>query len=138
MANEIITKAMEMGPEEWDLLTDRQKDQAESYAEIAMKFGMFDQSSLANGAHYAPAAVNPFKESGMICKNCVFFTEEANQCMIVTGILEPEAICKLWIIPEQYISEPGHPATAQDTEEAPVQQVSKWNNSPFNLQKFIK
>ena len=133
--NEIITKAMTEGPEEWDLLNDRQKELAESYTETALKFGMFNQSSLADGAHYAPAAVNPFKASGMICSNCVFFSEEANQCMIVEGILEPEAICKLWVIPEQYISEPGHPATAAEVEE-PAMKMNKWNDTPFNLQKF--
>lgn len=91
--------------EEWDGLTERQQELAESYFENVLEYGMFDQSSKANGAHYAPASANPFKATGLICYNCIFFAEGANQCMIVTGEIEPEAICKLWIIPEENITE---------------------------------
>lgn len=91
--------------EEYDLLNDRQKDQAENTAELAVKYGMFDQSSFANGAHYAPAAVNPFKAEGLMCKNCVFFDEMNSQCQVVSGPIEEEAICKLWVIPESSITE---------------------------------
>lgn len=92
-------------PEEYDMLNERQREQANDLAELAVKFGMFDQSSKANGAHYAPANVNPFKEAGLVCKNCVFFDEMNNQCQIVSGKIEPEAVCKLWIIPEALINE---------------------------------
>lgn len=87
-------------PEEYDLLNDRQKSQANDIAELAVEFGKFDQTSLANGAHYAPADANPFKGEGLMCKNCVFFDELANGCQVVSGNIEPEAICKLWVIPE--------------------------------------
>lgn len=87
-------------PEEYDLLNDRQKDQAMDLAELAVEYGKFDQSTGADGAHYAPASANPFKGEGLICRNCVFFDELANGCQIVSGDIEPEAICKLWIIPE--------------------------------------
>lgn len=86
------------------MLNDRQRKQAEDYTELALEYGMFNQSTGANGAHYAPAKVNPFKSEGMMCKNCVFFNESSNQCQIVEGILEPEAVCKLWIIPESLLS----------------------------------
>lgn len=91
--------------DEWDSLTDRQQDLAESYFENVLEYGMFDPSSGANGAHYAPASANPFKATGLVCQNCVFFADGANQCMIVTGEIEPEAVCKLWIIPEDMITE---------------------------------
>jgi hypothetical protein len=90
--------------EEYALLNDRQQSQAEETAELAVKFGMFDQSSGADGAHYAPAAKNPFKADGLMCKNCVFFNEEEAQCQVVAGPIEPEAICKMWIIPESSIA----------------------------------
>jgi len=90
--------------EEWDLLNDRQREMAENNAQTAVEFGMFDQSSKANGAHYAPAKVNPFKAAGLMCQNCVFFNENG-QCQIVAGTIEPEAICKLWVIPESLIKE---------------------------------
>lgn len=96
---------------EWDALNDRQKEQAESISELAMKFSKFDQSSLADGAHYAPAKLNPFKADGLVCKNCVFFDELTNGCQVVTGVIEPEAICKLWVIPANLISSPNGQVT---------------------------
>jgi hypothetical protein len=100
--------------EDYALLNDRQKDQAEETSELAVKHGMFDQSSGADGAHYAPAAKNPFKADGLMCKNCIFFNEDESQCQVVAGPIEPEAICKMWIIPETSIA-----ASARD-EEPPV------------------
>jgi HK97 family phage prohead protease len=78
----------------------------EAYEEIVSINGQFDQSSMANGAHYASADANPFKEQGMICANCVFY-EGGQRCHIVSGTIEPNAICKLWVIPENLISEAG-------------------------------
>jgi hypothetical protein len=86
--------------EEYELLNDRQKSQAEDLAELALEYGQFKQDANADGAHYATAAQNPFKAAGIACKNCVFYNEEAKQCQIVEGILEDDAVCKLWIIPE--------------------------------------
>lgn len=91
--------------EEWELLNDRQQSQAEELADIALEYGKFDQSAGADGAHYAPAAANPFKASGIICKNCVFYDEAGMGCQIVTGEIGPEDICKLWVIPESKIVE---------------------------------
>lgn len=91
--------------EEWGLLNERQQSQAEDLAKLAVEYGRFDQSAKANGAHYAPAAANPFKAAGLVCKNCVFFDEMSNGCQIVTGDIEPEAVCKLWVIPESMITE---------------------------------
>jgi HK97 family phage prohead protease len=85
---------------DWDLLTDRQKEMAEKTAELALQFGMFNQGAGADGAHYASADANPFKADGLVCRNCVFFDQINNQCQVVTGAIEPEAICKLWVIPE--------------------------------------
>ena len=109
--------------DEWDSLTERQQDQAESYFENVLEYGMFDQSSKSNGAHYAPASANPFKAAGLMCGNCVFFNDNTgNQCMIVEGSIESEAVCKLWIIPEDKIAEPSA-------------KVNKWAGSAFDLSK---
>ena len=90
---------------EWDSLNERQQSQAESLFELALEYGMFDQSSKANGAHYA--SENPFKAQGLMCQNCIFFNDNTgNQCMIVQGVIAGEAVCKLWVIPEEYIVEP--------------------------------
>jgi hypothetical protein len=82
---------------EYDLLNERQKAQADGFVELALEYGQFDQSSNANGAHYA--AENPFVAEGLKCGNCVFYNE-ANGCQIVAGVIDPEAVCKLWIIPQ--------------------------------------
>jgi len=90
-------------PEPKDKLNPRQKMLYEQYESIVEEFGMFDQSSKGNGAHYAPAKVNPFIKEGMVCGNCVFFIG-GQACEIVKGNIEPNAICKLWIIPENLIT----------------------------------
>ncbi len=83
-------------------LNPRQKMMYDYYEEIVSEFGKFDKSAKANGAHYAPAAANPFKKEGMICGNCVYFMGGGG-CEIVSGTIESDAICKLWIIPEELI-----------------------------------
>jgi hypothetical protein len=95
----------EQDPEANDVkgnLTDRQQEMYEDYEEIVEKFGLFKQDSKADGAHYAPASANPFKEEGLVCSNCVFYIG-GGACEIVSGRIEPDAICKLWIIPENLI-----------------------------------
>ena len=81
-----------------------QQAQYEALEEIVEVHGKWDQSAKANGAHYAPADKNPFIKQGMICANCVFY-EGGQGCEIVSGEIEPNAICKLWIIHEKYIQE---------------------------------
>lgn len=91
---------------DWDMLNERQQEQAENTAELVLEYGQFDQSSLSNGAHYAPGADNPFKAEGLVCYNCVFYNEKTQQCAVVEGSIEPEAVCKLWVIPEEKIGQP--------------------------------
>jgi hypothetical protein len=83
-------------------LNNRQKMMYEQHEQIVSEYGKFDKSAKANGAHYAPAAANPFKEEGMVCGNCIYF-KGGQYCEIVSGVIEPMAICKLWIIPEDLI-----------------------------------
>ena len=83
-------------------LNPRQKMLYDKYEEIVEEYGKFDKSAKANGAHYAPAAANPFKAEGMICGHCVYFMGGGG-CEIVSGTIESDAICKLWIIPENLI-----------------------------------
>lgn len=89
--------------EEYASLNERQKSQAEDLAELVVEFGQFNQSTDGNGSHYAPADKNPFKAEGLVCSNCVFYNELTRQCQIVEGDIEPEAVCKLWVIPEGLI-----------------------------------
>lgn len=54
-------------------------------------------------AHYQER--NPFAARGIHCRNCVYY-EEGGTCEIVKGATRPEAICKLWIIPDERLSIP--------------------------------
>lgn len=83
-------------------LNDRQHALYKLYEMTVEEYGMFDKTSRANGSHYTPADANPFKEEGLICSNCSFF-QGKNACELVTGKIQPEGICKLWIIPEELI-----------------------------------
>lgn len=93
-------------PEGYDVkgnLSPRQQKMYEYHEELVEEFGLFDQTSKADGAHYAPADSNPFKAKGLVCSNCVYFIG-GGACEIVSGRIEPDAICKLWIIPEDLIA----------------------------------
>ena len=83
--------------------TQRQIMQIAQYESIVETFGQFDQTSGANGSHYAPPEVNPFKAQGLICSNCYFF-EGGRACHLVSGEIDPNAICKLWVIPENLVT----------------------------------
>jgi len=134
----LLDNEMEMGPtsdemEEWDALNERQQDLAECYAESVMEYGQFDQGTGANGAHYIPAEQNVFKSNGVKCSNCIFFNEDANDCIIVSGSIDPDAVCKLWIIPEDEFEET---AAQEAAEEEPVAK-SLWSGAfdPRNISK---
>lgn len=83
--------------EEYVNLTARQKAMAEAYEDIAETFGRFDQSIGPDGAHYMVADDNPFIEEGMACGNCVAF-RGGGACEWVQGEIQPEGLCKLWVI----------------------------------------
>ena len=79
-------------------LTDRQQALYTSFETVVEVYGQFDWTTGANGSHYAPAEANPFKAEGLVCANCVYYAN--NACEIVQGVIDPNAICKFWIIPE--------------------------------------
>lgn len=83
-------------------LTPRQFTMYDLFETMAENFGKWDQTTGADGAHYAPAQANPFKEEGLMCVNCAFF-QGGGRCEIVEGEIEAEAICKLWIIKEDLL-----------------------------------
>lgn len=87
--------------EESGNLTSRQQALYKVYEMTADEYGMFDKSTGPDGAHYASASKNPFKEQGLVCLNCSFYKNKA--CEIVIGKIEPEGICKFWIIPQDSI-----------------------------------
>lgn len=93
-------------------LNERQVEMVEYYVDIVGEFGKFDQSSMADGAHYAEE--NPFVAEGLKCSNCVFY-EGGQGCHIVEGKIAPDAICKLWVIDQTLIET--SPESEPDMEE---------------------
>ena len=104
----------EVEMDEEENLTPRQQAQYETLEMIAEQFGMFDQGIGANGAHYV--AESPFAQEGLICANCAFY-EGGQACEIVAGQIDPEAICKLWIIDETLLSEAASAAVEVEVRE---------------------
>ncbi len=82
-----------------DLLTPRQRALYDKYEGIAEVFGPWKKDAGPDGAHYIEPADNVFAGEGMKCASCVYF-RGGNACEIVEGEIHPDALCKLWIIPE--------------------------------------
>lgn len=97
----------DMGPEHE--YSGRQMQQQVAYQRVVEVFGKFDQTAGPDGAHYMDA--NPFKKDGIACANCVFY-EGPRGCEIVEGEIDPDAICKLWVIPGDLMKEGGEPKPA--------------------------
>lgn len=88
------------------LLSPRDAALYEAYEKIADQFGMWTQAD----AHYV--AESPFADQGMICSNCSLF-EGGRLCEVVEGDIDPNAICKLWVIRSGLLSEvDGQPTDA--------------------------
>jgi len=85
-------------------LNPRQRMMYEKFEWIAETFGPFDGGVGADGAHYITAADNVFNDQGLNCANCVFYLGGGG-CEILNMPVEPEGVCKLWIIPERSVTE---------------------------------
>lgn len=135
--NEMTMDPTEDELSEWESLNERQQEMAEDTAESVMKFGMFKQDSSADGAHYFDGSKNPFKATGVMCKNCIFYNEDNNQCIVVEGNIEEEGLCKLWVIPEDELNETPEQETQEDTNESETVSKSLWGGSfdPLILNK---
>ena len=131
MNTEITKDVTEDKMSEWEALSVRQKEMAETTADGVMEFGMFKQDSSANGAHYFGGEKNPFKAEGIKCYSCIFFNEYTNQCVVVEGSIDPEGLCKLWVIPEDKI--------VQEPEDAEMVMKSVWQGSfdPRSVNKIV-
>lgn len=90
--------------EEPERFVARQVAQYDALENVAEIFGKWDQSTGPDGAHYV--AESPFSAEGLVCANCAFY-EGPRGCEIVSGDIDPAAVCKMWIIPEDLISNAG-------------------------------
>lgn len=91
-------------------LTPHQLAQMEAESEIADLFGQYDQGSGPDGAHYV--AASPFAADGLVCSSCAFY-EGPRACEIVRGDIDPNGICKKWVIPAALVN----PAVIEDSSE---------------------
>tara|TARA_Y100000310_G_C20129501_1_gene555196 strand:- start:125 stop:394 length:270 start_codon:yes stop_codon:yes gene_type:complete len=83
-------------------LNNRQFDQASGFLTIVEDFGPWNQGPFSDGAHYFSSEDNPFIDEGMVCGNCIFW-EPSGHCQIVSGRIDMQGLCKLWIIPDQLV-----------------------------------
>lgn len=84
-------------------VTPRQRAIYEALEQVAGTFGMFDQSTGPDGAHYVDGSGNPFVPDGLACRNCAFFVGGGG-CEVVSGVVDPDGVCKLWVIPGDLIA----------------------------------
>lgn len=91
-------------------LSERQTAIYSALEMVVENFGKFDKTDGPNGSHYV--AKNPFAARGIVCQNCPFFIGGGG-CEIVDGEIEPQAVCKFWIIPEGKLKAEPAPAQAQ-------------------------
>lgn len=80
--------------------TPLQVGQYHALEQLVEAAGKFDQGTGNNGAHYVNPS--PFAGQGMACANCYFF-EGPRGCEVVSGDIDPAAVCKLWIIPQELL-----------------------------------
>jgi len=81
---------------EW--MTPRQRVLYKKLEDIAETFGPWDPSTGPDGAHYMAPADNPFREAGLVCSNCAFY-QGGGGCEILSQQVEPEGVCRFWIVP---------------------------------------
>jgi len=112
---EIIPNEIEL--DEWNELSPRQQDMVEHTIEVVDEYGQYNQGSGGDGAHYFDGTKNVFKSEGIMCGNCIFFNEDAGNCLVVAGNIDPEGLCKLWVIPEEEFTETPEQENTEDMTE---------------------
>lgn len=106
-------------------LSQRQTLQYALAETIVEQHGRYNQSINSEGAHYVDAS--PFASEGVVCSSCVFY-EGPRACELVEGDIDPNGICKLWIIPNDLlqIAPPAEmPMVDEDEEEQPMYEVPR-------------
>jgi HK97 family phage prohead protease len=88
--------------------------------QVAEVFGPFDTGTGPDGVHYVPAADNPFAGEGIKCSGCAFYQGGGGCELLADDVrVEPEAVCKFWIIPGDDLAadEASEPVQARDLPE---------------------
>ena len=122
-ANSVIT-ASALVPEEQDL--------ADALLEVVAKHGKFDQDGTGVWAGYTPADENEDADIGVICRNCVFYSEDEQGndiCQIIALPIEDLGKCRLAVIPDGLVD----PSKERDLEEASLIAASYAADSELSL-----
>jgi hypothetical protein len=108
---------------EW--MTARQRALADKLHGIAETFGPWDAGVGANGAHYMGPADNPWADDGLACARCAFY-RGGGGCQIVGQQVDPEGLCRFWIVPDHDAPADDMPVMddEDDTEDAPPSAVA--------------
>lgn len=83
------------------VLSPRQIAQYDADESIVELFGKYDQGIGERGSHYV--AESPFADEGLVCSSCAFY-EGPRACEIVDGDIDPNGVCKRWVIPEMLLT----------------------------------
>jgi hypothetical protein len=78
-------------------LSPRQDAVVTALTNVVATSGQFSQGISESGAQYC--AESPYDDAGIMCANCVFYMGGA--CHLVQGVIDPEGMCKYWVIPEK-------------------------------------
>jgi len=119
-----------------EYLSPRQEDLVEELIQITDEYGKFGWGTDSEGSHYTPAELNPFKAEGLVCFNCAFFAKDSNSCAVVEGIIEPDAICKFWVIENEDLNIPDFipvPDSNNKEEEDPSESYSAGRYANINF-----
>lgn len=122
-ANRIIKEhdAMSDETKSLDGFTPRQRMISAALIEVVHEEGKFDWGLGANGAHYVEQD-NPFLAQNIRCEECVFYDDNYG-CAIVEGVINPNAVCKFWIIPESEITMGIMPVSEVTPMDAPMEDM---------------
>jgi starvation-inducible DNA-binding protein len=95
-----LTASGHLVPEEQDL--------ADALLDIVAKYGKFNEDETGVWAGYTPAAENDVASIGVVCKNCVFYSEDENGndvCQIIDVQIEDLGKCRFAVIPDGVVSD---------------------------------
>lgn len=94
-----------------DGLSPRQEAVVLALGGIVETAGKFSMGISESGAQYC--VESPYEDAGIMCAHCVFY--QGGACQIVEGPIDPEGMCKYWVIPEQtLVMEALEPAPSTD------------------------
>ena len=117
-----VDESMEEGEEEYPgTLTPALLDLAECHESIVENYGEWSQSAV-DGSHYM--AKSPFTGGGIVCANCIFY-QGGGACEIVSGAINPNGVCKFWIIPEEKMTSEEQQQNGEASAEMPAMDEMK-------------